>query len=544
VFVATVGFLAIALSLAYFLLVVPRQTEPARGGTYVEGLVVDSVPELVLNPLLQVNDLSRDVSSLIFSGLTRNEADGTVKDDIALTHDTFDNGQVWEFQLRQDVYWHDGFPVTAKDVVFTTGILKNPDFARFGPSARALQEIWKDIEVDRIGDYTIRFRLTKGTWTPFLNYTSFGLLPEHKLGNLPVADLRRAEFNQTPVGTGPYRLARNGIARDGVTLNASPFYYGQKPYIEKLWFRYYPSARAAVVALETNQVDGVSAVSPEDRERLRASKNITEFSAPYAANTMLFLNLENNERFGLKEVRQALAHAINRKALVEEEFRGTATVSNSPILEFLWAYKSGIKVYEYSPTRARTLLDNAGWKLNQEGIRVKEGQTLVFTLLVGSTDEQTVAERISQDLREVGVVADIRLAASSQELISDLEKRRYDALLLSTKGVINDPDVFQVWSSNGPFNYSFWKNDKADKLLEEARQILFQQERKKRYDEWQDIWIDELPAIPLYYQYYSYAFSSKVKGIQPGQLKVVNEISDRFKDITSRYVLSDTRFGN
>lgn len=546
VFVAGVGFLAIAAALAYFLLAVPRHSEPARGGTYVEGLVVGSSPELVPNPLLQINELSQDVSALVFSGLTRNEADGTVKDDIAESHADFDGGKTWEFYLRKDVSWHDGFPLTARDVTFTVSILKNPDFANFSSSARALYDIWKDIEVDRLGDYTVRFRLTKGTWTPFLNYTSFGILPQHKLGNIRVADLRKAEFNQNPIGSGPYRLLANGIARDGVSLNVSPLYYAkQQPYIERIWLRYYPSARAAMSALETNQVDGISQVPPEDRDKISANKKIEEISAPYAANTFLFLNLDRNDRFGQKEVRQAMAYALNRQALVEQQFAGQATVSNTPMLPFSWAYKQGVKSYEYNPSKARDLLELAGWKLNQENVRTKDGRTLVFTLLVDTVDDQPIAEQIASDLREVGIVADLRVTVSIQELLDNVDKRRYDALLLTPKGTVNDPDVFQVWSSAASFNYSGWKNDAADKLIQEARQILQQDERKKRYDQWQDIWTDELPAIPLYYRSYSYAVNStKVQGILPGSLKVVNEFSDRFKDISSRYVLTDTKFGN
>ncbi|NWJ47549.1 MAG: hypothetical protein HXX08_16950 [Chloroflexi bacterium] len=544
VFVAGVGFLAIALSLAYFLLAVPRFSTPAQGGTYVEGLVVEGIPEVAINPLLQINDLSRDISSLVFTGLTRNEADGTVKDDIAEAHYDLEGGKVWEFYLRHDVYWQDGFPVTSKDVIFTVNVLKSDDFATFSPSARALHDIWKDIEVDRLGDYAVRFRLTRSVWTPFLNYTSVGLLPEHQLRSVPVTELRRADFNLTPIGTGPYRLQKDGISPDSVSLQVNPLYYGQKPYLEKIWFRFYPSARAALTALESNQVDGISSVSPEDQAKILNRTDIRELTAPYAANTFLFFNLNRTDLFGQKEVRQAITQSIDRNTLVKEEFAGQAVVSNSPILSFLWAYKADIKTFDFNPSAARNLLDQAGWKLNQENIRVKDGQTLTFTLLIGSADEQVIAERLVSNLRDVGIVAAVRLSASPREFINDLDKRRYDAVMLATKGVTNDPDVFQIWSSSGVFNYSNWKNDKADRLLEEARQILAQDERKKRYDQWQDLWIEDLPAVPLYYQLYTYAVSDRVQGLDSTKLKVVNETSDRLKDIANRYVLSNTRFGN
>lgn len=543
VFVAGVGFLAIALSLAYFLLAVSRQQEPGRGGTYVEGFVVEGSPELVLNPLMQVNDLSRDVSSLIFSGLTRNAVDGTVKEDLSDGWGPIDDGKTWEFHIRQNARWQDGTPVTARDVVFTVGLIKSPDFGTYSPAARALSDIWQDIEVDRLGDYNVRFRLTKGVWTPFLNYTSFGILPEHILGKQSLSEIRRAEFNNAPIGSGPFSLKTGGIARDGVTLTVNPLYYGDKPFIDKIWLRYYPSASAAMSALETRQVEGVSFVPVEDRTSLANNKDYIEISAPVAANTFLFLNLDRTDRFAEKEVRQAIAYAINRQSLIKEEFAGQATLSNSPILSYLWAFKQNIKIYDYNPSKARDILEKAGWKNNSEGVRSKEGQPLTFSILVGNADSASIAERIRADLGAVGIVVQVRISPSPQSLQSDLENRRFDALLLATKGVINDPDVYQIWSTGKPFNYSNWKNDKADLLIEKARTSLNQGERKQLYDQWQDIFADELPAIPLYYESYSYAVSSKVQGIEPGKLKIVNEFSDRFKDITSRYVITNTKFG-
>ncbi len=542
---AAVGFFAVAVALAYFLLLVPRSSAPTPGGTYVEGVVLDASSPLVINPLLTANPLSEDVSSLVFSGLTRANEKGEIVPDLADTWGPLDEeAKTWEFHIRPNARWQNGMPVTSRDVVFTVGLIKSDDF----PGAPELKSTWKNIEVDRLGDYRVRFRM-KTPWTPFLNYTTFGLLSEQLLKDkITAKDLGRADFNFEPIGTGPYRLAPGGLANDGVTLIANPLYYGQKPYLDKVWFRYYPSSRAALTALRSNQIDGISYVPPNELKLLDDSKNIEQYNAPLAPNTFLFFNLQRSELFGQKEVRQAIAQAIDKRALIERDFAGKATVSESPIPSYLWAYKADIKKFDFQPAIARKLLDDAGWKVNADGVRQKDGRPLVINILTANTaDQQAVALDIAEYLRGIGIAASVRIAPSVRDLDKDIAARNYDALLISVQGAINDPDVYSYWHSSEAqqgSNYSGWRNDKADQLLEKARQSINQGVRQQLYNQWQDLWASELPSVPLYYRTYTYAISNRVGKLAPGQLKLMNDSSDRLKDLPFRYVLTSTKFGN
>jgi peptide/nickel transport system substrate-binding protein len=260
----------------------------------------------------------------------------------------------------------------------------------------------------------------------------------------------------------------------------------------------------------------------------------------------LFLNLSRANLFGQKQVRQAIAHAINRRELIGTVLEGQANMSNSPILPFSWAYKNDIKQYEYNPVQARKLLDEAGWKPNIDGVRQKEDQTLTFDLLVLGEQEE-VARKMAVYLKEIGIVAAVRRSSGPVEFLNDLNRRNYDAILIGVQGVINDPDVYQNWHSSQAdtgLNYSGWKNDRMDQNLERARQNLNEGERRVLYNAWQEVWADELPSIPLYYQTYTFAVSNSVGGIRPEQIRVANQPSDRFKDIISRYVQTATRFGS
>ncbi len=554
VFVAAVGLVAIAIALAYFLLVVKQTNEPAPGGTYVEGVVVEAAPAISINPLIAPSDsLSQDVSSLVFSGLTRSVAGKgadqpgqVIEPDLADRWTATPDGSVWEFHLRYDARWQDGTPITARDVVYTINLLKSEDF----PGGRNLTTLWKDVQVSRLGDYTIRFRLNQ-PWPAFLSYTTLGILPAHKLeGKVKPANLATDGFNQAPVGNGPYQLAPGGLASDGITLIANPLYYGKKPYLDKIWFRFYPSGSAAISALQANQIDGVSQVTADEVKRLETLKDVTEINAPRARNTFLFLNLQRTALFGQKEVRQALSYAINKPGLVDQALGGQAEISSSPILASSWAYKRDITTYNFDRAKAEKLLEEAGWKVNRNGIRERNGQPLIFQLLTDDTlDKRTVASQIAENLRNVQIVVKIDMATSRSELDNNLKASNYDALLFTVEGALNDPDQYSNWHSSyaeagdNHLNLANWKLDRADRLLETARTMTDQPERAKLYNQWQTIWADELPSIPLYSSTYSYVISNRVGGVQHDNLKVINLASDRFKDIASRHIFTSTRFG-
>ena len=556
-FVAIVGLFAIAAALAYFLLVVTPVQEPAPGGTYVEGVIVNSTDGIIFNPLYApTNSFSQDVTTLIFSGLTRsvnnpdnNDPGQTIEPDIADSWTVTPDGRSWEFHLRHDARWQDGTPITAKDVVYTIGVLQSDDFK----GSRTLAAPWKDVKVTRLGDYSVRFDLSQPD-PAFLSYTSLGLLPDHKLnGKAKNSELasNNLDFNRAPVGNGPYEIAPGGLAADGVTLIANPLYFGQKPYLDKVWFRFYQSGNAALSALQANQIDGVSEVTSDELAKLNSLKNVTQISAPQSLNTYLFLNLQRDSLFGQKEVRQALDYAINKPALVKDALSGEAQVSYSPILSSSWAYKSDINQYSYDPAHANQLLDAAGWPVLRNGVRERNGQQLVFELLINDTlTQQAAANAITDDLKAINVQVYKKVIVSLPDFETALSASNYDAVLFTIQGIPNDPDPYNTWYSNyaqagdNHLNFANWKSDQGDQLLEQARQTMDQSKRRDLYLQWQTLWADQLPSIPLYTSTYNYLVSNGVYGVNPKDFKVINSPSDRLKDITARYIFFDTKFSS
>lgn len=173
--------------------------EPATGGVYTEGLIGAPVR---FNPLLDTyNPLDRDVDRLLFSGLVKFDDRGLPQADLANSWGISHDGNVYNFSLRQNAVWHDGAPVTSDDVIFTIERMREDG----SPVSQDLKDFWKGIDIQRLDDKILQFRLPE-PFAPFLDYLTFGVLPEHLLGELSLAEIIDAPFNLSPVGSGPYRF--------------------------------------------------------------------------------------------------------------------------------------------------------------------------------------------------------------------------------------------------------------------------------------------------------------------------------------------------
>ena len=190
-----IGLLVVASVLAYASSTYTTEFRPAHGGTYVEA--VQGYPQL-FNPLLSFyNDAEADVVSLVFSGLTDLDMRGEVVPDLATGWQVDERGITYTFKLNRNVMWHDGYPFSADDVIYTVKLLQDPEFP--GPSD--IGRLWRSVEVDRVDDYTVRFVLPE-PYAPFLDYTTIGILPAHLLEDVSAAELSQSDFSKRPVGTG------------------------------------------------------------------------------------------------------------------------------------------------------------------------------------------------------------------------------------------------------------------------------------------------------------------------------------------------------
>jgi len=513
--------------------------QPASGGIYTEALIGSFGR---LNPLLDLNNPpDRDVDRLVFSSLFKFDSNGLPQPDLAESWGNSADGKVYNITLRANAEWQDGTPVTSDDVIFTISLLRS-QYSAYPDDVRSL---WDQVDITRLNDKNLKFTLTE-PFVPFLDYLTFGILPKHLLQNVAANELAVAPFNLAPIGSGPYRFDHLMVENGGVTgvvLAASKSYYGQVPFIQQIVFRYYPSSAAALDAYHQGNVLGISQMAPDTLAAACAESNLNCYSSRLPRLTLVLFNLNDSTLpfFQDKNIRHALMLGLNRQWMVDTILQGQAIVADSPILPDTWAYYNGIPHTPFDADTAGQMLKAAGYVVPVTGtVRVKDKTTLSFTMVYPDDDLHTrLAQVIQANWAAIGV--DVKIQPVSYEsLLQDyLTPRSYQAALVDLDFTRSyDPDPYPFWhqaEATGGQNYSQWDNRTASEYLEEARVTADQNVRLRLYRNFQVVFSQELPALPLFYPVYTYSVDVRVQGVQ---LAPLYEPSDRFNNISDWYLVT------
>jgi peptide/nickel transport system substrate-binding protein len=516
--------------------------QPVAGGKYTEALV-GSLGRL--NPVLDYyNSVDYEVDRLLYSSLVRYDPRGLPHGDLAETWGISQDGKVYNFSLRADAVWHDGQPVVSDDIVFTVDLLRQDGL----PIPDDLRDFWKQIDVEALDEKTIQFRLPE-PFSPFLDYLTFGILPKHLLVDLSPEAMIDAPFNLNPVGSGQYRIesldVQDGQIK-GIVLDAFNRYYGSKPFIEKIVFRYFPDEDTALAALEQGDVMGISQITAAVLPQALQETRLQIFTARLPRFSLIYLNLDDPQLpfFQDSAVRKALLLGVNRRWIVDRVLGGQAIIANGPIFPDSWAYYGGIEQVPYDPDAAVAMLKEAGYTVPAAGgnVRAKDGVAISFELAYpeGQPYEE-IAARVQQDWRKLGIEVKLQ-AVPYDELLTDyLEPRTYQAVLTEINlSRSADPDPYPFWHQSqitSGQNYSGWDDRQVSEYLEQARVQEDFGERAKRYRNFQVRFSTEMPALPLYYPVYSYGVDEAVHGVSVGPLY---DPADRFTNIAAWYLLTGT----
>lgn len=528
--VAALLLAAAAVFVACIQSTIAQQVVPADGGVYAEAVV--GRPRF-LNPLLaQPSSPDEDVTALVFSGLTRLTPSGEVVPDLAAGWEISPDGLVYDFRLRADVVWQDGQPFRAEDVLYTIQALQHPGFR--GPAG--LADFWRRVKAEKAGEARVRMTLDR-PFAPFLEYAALGIAPAHLLGSVRPEDLPSHRFNADPVGTGPYRVT--SAAPGQVSLEVNPRYHGRRPYLKEIRFVYYSSASRAADALRRGEVMGFQGVPPGGVSSLAALEGLTLHSRPDSATTTMLVLNSGHPLFADRIVRQAISYAVDRRRIAYSALGEQAAPAEGLVSPASWAFDpASCGRYEHRPERARELLEAAGWVLPPgEMIRQRNGQRLEFVILTNDEPERVrAAEEISRELEAVGMRATVQ-AAGWTGLVQDfLVPRRFQAVLTAHWSPTADPDLYAFWHSSqvkAGLSFGGWSNPTADTLLSQARETTDPKGRARLYSEFQALFAEEMPGVPLYYPLYPYAVSREVKGVHLGLLL---RPSDRLDGIADWHV--------
>lgn len=286
--------------------------------------------------------------TLVLYNVEMNKIGGDLASDWTIAPD----GRKITFHLRKDVKWQDGQPFTAKDVKFTLDLLKNPDLPN---------QFWarlSDIQSIEVPDTnTVVLNLAKPNISLLDALTNVMIVPQHALTAIPVKDLRTtAWWKTTPVGTGPFKWGKY-VPDQYVELDANPAYYRGRPHIDMLINRYFKDDGAAVLALQSGDIQysymSLAQVRNTKSDRFRT------VAGPSRVVNYIGLNF-SDPRFKDLRVRQALLMAIDRASLIKNLYAGQAKVANCVLTDPQYV-PANLNPYAYNPAMAKQLLDQAGW---------------------------------------------------------------------------------------------------------------------------------------------------------------------------------------
>ncbi|PKM48105.1 MAG: peptide ABC transporter substrate-binding protein [Firmicutes bacterium HGW-Firmicutes-8] len=456
-----------------------------------------------VNPVLATTN----VDNLIFTGLTTFNEKNEVVPDLAESWTASSDGLTYTFKLRKDVKWHDGQNFTANDVKFTLDTILDP---KTNTPVKSEFEQVKEVKVN--DDYTVEIKLAK-QFPPLLDKLSIGVIPKHLLEG---KDINSGDFNNSPVGTGPFKF-KEWQRGKAFTMVANDSFYNGRPKLDKLIFKFLPDPNVRALQLETGEID-LAYLEPDQMERAEKVESIKVYQVPTADYRVMMYNMKSPLWQDIR-VRKAVNYAIDRQAVLDGILKGKGQVAYGP-LQLNWANNPNITKYDYNLDKAKSLLAEAGWKPGPDGILVKDGKKFEFKLTCPVTDpvRVSIANTLFTELKKIGIAAIPEPLDWSVIKIPECE-----AFILGW-GSPFDPDdhTYKLFHSsqiaNGGNNHMSYRNPKVDALLEEARTTADKNKRKELYGQFQQELADNPPYNFIVYLDALYGVNKNITGIKPRTL--------------------------
>lgn len=493
---------------------------PVIGGTLKEGIVGQPA---FINPLLTTNasNADRDLIEIIFSSL----------DDLAKNYQVSEDNRSWTITLKDNLQWSDSKPITADDIVYTLEIIQNPT------NNHPLFMTWQGVAVERLNENEIRFSLK----TPYVflidNFKELKIAPRHIFESIPFSNFYLSSFNLEPISSGPYKFESFHNRRDGFitkyNLIPNEFYFGDKPFIEKITFKFYENTDDLIVAFNQRKIDAAAGLDEQTLNELRVNHRPITINLPrYYA---IFFNPNIHPAFKEIKVRKALAMAINKKKISEEIFDGKTIIIDGPIPPSISGYdRSVYKNEKYNPQKAEEFLDSSGWTKKENNVRMD------INLIVPQIPFlERVVEEIKKDWATIGVELNSIILNTNDIDNVILRTRNYEAIIFGNV-LKKNPDIFSFWHSSEQFypghNLALYSDKQVDNLLESIRQDFDNDSRQKKLSQLQKMIKNDQPAIFLFSPNYTYAVPKNLQGFNS---HFTTGPAGRFNDIGNWYLKTD-----
>jgi peptide/nickel transport system substrate-binding protein len=436
-----------------------------------------------LDPRFATDGQSQRLDALIFSGLLTRDPQLNLHGDLASSWEMPDT-LTYVFHLKPNVKFHDGRPLTSEDVKSTFDFILNP--ASKSPKRGAFRMVEK---VEARDPQTVIFHLKEPYASFLVNLipNAAGIAP----ANAP------ADFARHPIGTGPFKFVSQSQDED-VQLARNENYFNGAPPVEFLHFRVVPDAVVRALELRKGSADlEMSSLSPDLIPVLIKQPTLALTQRPGTNFAYLGINFQDPV-LAHKEVRQALAFAADRAALIHYLLHGQAHVASGILPPNHWAYEPNVAQYSLDTARAEQLLDAAGFPRRENGVRF-------HLTLKTSTEEQArlIGAALQEQWRKVGIDLELR-PLELATLLSDAARGNFQLTYSRWVGANNDPDIFEYVFSTKRFppdgaNRGHYRNPRIDALTDQIHVESNQEKRKLLCSEVQKILADDLPYIFLWF---------------------------------------------
>ena len=340
------------------------ETAPDFGGIYIEGAI--GQPRFI-NPVYAVNDIDRDLLELLFSGLMKYNNHGEIVPDLIKEYKIKEDGKVYEFTLKDNIVWSDKQKFTVDDIIFTIKTIQNSDYKS------PLRANWIGVEMEKISDETIKFILKK-PYAGFLERLTLKIIPKHIWQDVLPDNFARSPYNLQPITCGPFKLKgflqeKSGLI-ESLTIERDSDYFDKNPWLSEITFVFFNDEEALIKSAQQNKINSFSLLSSQGYEAI--DKNFSEYAFVLPRYFSVFFNISNQKILNQLEVREAFNFATNKREIIEKVLQGNGALVNSPVLPKIYGYESPDGIYEYNLETANQILEDAGFKKNENGIREKD----------------------------------------------------------------------------------------------------------------------------------------------------------------------------
>ncbi|ALC82770.1 MULTISPECIES: ABC transporter substrate-binding protein [Bacillus] len=477
-------------------------------------------PPVTFNTINTTDVAGQFIEKFMFDTFLDMDAPQSFTPKLAESFETTDN-QNFTIKIHPDANWSDGKPVTADDAIFTLNLVANPKTETSvgnyltiidgldanGKLAEGKTEIPSVVKVD---DKTFTFK-TKNPVDENLVKEQLGskfmILPKHVLGDVKPEDLSKDPFMQKPTVTnGPFKFTQ--YKKDQyVEFEANKDYYKGEPKLNKMFVKIMPAANI-VAQLQTgelsmNAAGGIGKIAAQDFETVQNLSNVTtKFDKTFGYQTIMFNT--QSENVGDAKIRQAIAYAINRQAIVDKLLKGQGEIVDGPYTSVSPYLDKESQKYTYDPEKAKQMLQDAGWDFNKP---------LNIIVPTGNKVREQSADIITQDLEAIG----LKVKTTTYDfptLLATAKKGAYDIMFIGFTNTL-DPDISTIYKTGGSSNYPKYSSKQTDELLEAGKAEPDVEKRKKIYSELQKLWNEDLPVFTLYSDNDFAAVSKKVEEGEP-----------------------------